>query len=293
MSAADLLSDMQVALAPSLGENAIQTAAPRLAELPVRLPVDHLSNSSLWLYIHCPEKWRRKYIEREYETPTGKMIAGSCTGAAERINFEQKIASGADLAEADVLDAFADEWQARASDASIDWEGERAANVRDSAHAALATYHRLVAPGVKPVSTERPFTVRFEGVEWTFDGYMDLEEQDGAVGDTKCSGRAKTKADADADLQPSSYLVAKRAEGAPAAEFRFHMMVRLKTPKAYVLPTQRTDAQLDAHIRRIFGVATEIAWRAEHDVWSGAVPGTWWCSPKCGFWESCPMGGLR
>jgi hypothetical protein len=62
-----------------------------------------------------------------------------------------------------------------------------------------------------------------------------------------------------------------------------------------VLPTRRTDAQLDAFVDRLFAIAAEMAWRTEYDVWDGIrEPGSWFCSQKfCGFWDSCPYGGAH
>lgn len=289
MSSADLDTDLKAALVTG---QAIVKAVPRMLDLPGVLPVEHLSNSSITLLWKCPEKWRRRYVLREYEPPSGSMIVGSCAGAAARTNFEQKIDSGTDLSESDVLDAFADEWNERAADDGIDWKGEKPQTIRDSGQQALAAYHRLVAPAVMPTTTERKFTLRFDEVPWTFLGYLDLEESDGAVGDTKCTGRRLAQTKADVDPQPASYLLARRAEGNPAQAFRFHTMVRTKQPTAEVIETTRTNVQLDAFLGRIMAAAHEIAWRAEHDVWSGAVPGEWWCTEKfCGHWASCPMGG--
>lgn len=289
MSAANLDRDLQAAL---ISERAIETAAPAMLDLPGQLPVEHLSHSSIALLRKCPEKWRRRYILREYEPPSGSMIVGSSAGAAERINFEQKITTGTDLSKADVLDAFADEWRSRSNVADIDWGSEKPDRVRETGRAALEAYHELIAPGVRPVTVERQFTLRFEGVAWTFLGYLDLEEADGAVGDTKCKAKRLSQVDADSDPQATSYLLAKRAEGNPASEFRFHTMVRTAKPVAEIIRTSRTDRQLDVFLHRIFAAAAEIDWRATNDVWDGAVAGAWWCSEKwCGYWHQCPMGG--
>ena len=100
--------------------------------------------------------------------------------------------------------------------------------------------------------------------------------------------------DADSDLQPTAYLLARRAEGQPAPVFRYHTMVKTKSPYAEVVPTVRTDVQLDAFTGRVYRIAAEMQWRLETENWAGAVPGSWWCSHRmCGFWDTCPMGGLR
>lgn len=273
-------------------ERQVQHAAPRLLELPASLPVDHLSYSSVRLLRECPERWRRRYLLREYEPPSGAMIAGSAAGAAEAHNFQQKIATGVDLPEADVLDLYAAEWHATVGEQEVNWRGEKPDVLRDSGSLALASYHRTIAPAVEPTAVERQFTVRFGGCDWDFTGYLDLEESDGTVGDLKVKARRMSQADADADWQPAAYLLARRAEQQPASAFRFHVMVRCAKPSADVIETSRSDGQLDAFVQRVMSAAAEIQWRCEHDVWDGAPAGAWWCAERwCGYWDRCQWGG--
>jgi len=268
-------------------------------ELPRVLPVNQLSLSSINLLRRCPERWRRRYIEREYERPSGSMLVGSAAGAAEATNFQLKVTSGVDLDTSDLLDAYADEWHERTDRDDIDWGADDPDHVRASGQAALTVYHQAIAPLVQPVSVEREFRLRFADCDWSFTGFIDVEEADGHVDDLKVKGKKLSQSDADSDPQPTAYLLARREEaraghGEPAAGFRFHTMIRTKSPQALVVPTERTDAQLDAYLHRIYSAAAEIAWRAEYDVWDGAAPGGWWCSEKmCGYWASCPLGGAR
>jgi len=263
-------------------------------EPPVSLPVPNLSLSSVNLLRRCPEKWRRKYLENQYEPPSGPMIVGSAAGAAENRSFQQKITSGEDLAEADVLDAYADEWHERASNETVAWGDQKPDKLRQTGQAALATYHADIAPQVWPTSVERKFTLRFPGLEWTFTGYLDLEEHDGSVGDLKVKGRKLSQGEANVDPQVSAYLLARRAEGSPASEFRFHTMIRTVKPHAEIVTTSRSDGQLDVFLHRIFAAAQEIHWRASNEMWDAAPPGSWWCqASSCGFWSSCPFGGMH
>lgn len=268
-------------------------------ELPAVLPVTHLSVSSMNLLRRCPQQWKRRYMDREYEPPSGAMIVGSASGAAEATNFQLKIASGEDLPAADVLDAYADEWRERTERDDIQWGEADPEQLRQSGQNALETYHAAVAPSVRPVTVERQFTLRFTGADWGFTGYMDVEDEDGSIIDLKSKAKRMSQADADGDPQPSSYLLARREEaaggfGTPATGFQFHTMIRTKTPQAIVVPTERTDRQLDAYLSRIHMAAAEIAWRAEQDAWDGAPSMAWWCSAKfCGYHSTCAFGGLR
>lgn len=263
-------------------------------EIPRTLPVDHLSVSSVRLFIQCPEKWRRRYVQREYESPSGQMILGSAVGAAEAQADHEQIETGSRLAVDDVLDAFADEWEDRTGREEIAWGESKPDALKDGGISVVKAYEREVGPSLRPVSVEREFNLTFPGVDWGFTGFFDLEEADGAVCDRKVKAKKLSVAEAEVDMQPTSYLLARRAEGRPAPVFRYHTLVRTKTPSVEIIPTVRTDRQLDAFVDRLYRTAAEMRWRLENDLWQGAVPGSWWCSARfCGYWDSCPMGGAR
>jgi len=264
---------------------------------PTRLPgVDHLSVSSLNLLAKCPERWRRRYLEREYEPPNGKMILGSSVGAAEGRSYSQVIETGELFTLEQVQDEFSAEWEDRIVREEIDWGSEKPGALKDSGVAVLDQYHTVIAPTIIPVSVEREFRFAWPGLDWHFTGFFDLEEASDDISDLKVRGRRLALEDADVDLQPAAYMFARRAEGSPARNFNFHTMVRppSRSPYAEIVTTGRTNRQLDAFGDRVLLAASELAWRAENDVWSGAVPGSWWCSERfCGYWNSCPFGGLR
>lgn len=267
-------------------------------EPPQSIPgVDHLSVSSIRTYLTCPEAWRRRYLEREYEPSSPALILGSAVGHAAGQNYSQKIDSKEDMPEADLLDLYAGEFDYKQDTEEIVWGDVKPGEVKDSGAKVLAVYHTLTAPQVQPISVEREFEMSWEGLDWTFTGALDFEEVDGDVSDIKTKSRSMNQLDADTDFQASMYLVARRAEGNPAKRFGFHQMVKVKNPEAkHVTPvyTSRTDTQLDFVEHRVFQVAAEMAWRIESDNWGYAVPGSWKCSERyCGYWSTCPAGGLR
>jgi len=255
---------------------------------PALLPVDHLSISSLKLFQQCPERWRRRYIDRVYEPPSGKMILGSAAGAAEAQHYGRIIEGSEGMSTEEVLDEFSTEWEDRIGREEVDFGRDTPGELKDSAAAALKVYHTVYAPSVQPVSVEREFRIAWPGVDWDLIGFLDLEEADGTVGDLKMKGRRMSASDAHADLQPTTYMVARRAEGNPASRFDFHTMIRgIKQPTAEIVATTRSDAQLDAFTDRVFAVAAEMVWRAENDLWVGAAPGIFKAASDvcsgCGF----------
>ncbi|MGH2954671.1 MAG: PD-(D/E)XK nuclease family protein [Thermoanaerobaculia bacterium] len=271
------------------------------------LPVDSLSVSSIRTLRQCPERWRRRYVERHYEPPSGPMVAGKAAGAAEAASDHTWIETDAPLSADDVLDVYSDEFDQATAEEEVDWKGERPATLKDSGAGALRVYHNTLIPETpKPIAVERKAELTVEGEldiegesgEVVFVAYLDLEVADGTVIDRKLTKQRWSQEKADADLQATAYLAARRAEadsaGAePASGFAFDAMVRVQKPYAERVPTERTDEQLDDFLGRILGAASEIAWRSETDHWDYAPDGAWWCSERsCGYWSSCPGGGL-
>ena len=265
-------------------------------EIPRVLPGDlrHLSVASIRTYLQSLYRWRLRYLDNMYEPTSGAAIIGAAAGAAEGASFHHVIQAGAPLATEAVLDLYSDEFDERAERDEVDWHAEKPGQAKDQGRDALAVYHERLAPQVRPVTVERRVELSFDGADWTFVGYLDVETAENRLLDVKVKARMLAQPDADSALQPAAYLAARRAEGHPADGFDYHIMRRGTHPDTGVVTTERTNVQLDAFLVRVATVAREIAWRAEYDVWQGAPEGAWWCSERwCGYWHSCPFGGGR
>lgn len=263
-------------------------------EIPRTLPVEHLSASSIGTYMKCPLRWKRRYVDREYESPSGALILGSAVHAAEGQADSIQIETGERPESTVVQDAFSDEWEDRSQREEVNWGHDKPGGLKDTGIKAITAYDRDIAPAIKPVSVEREIRLQLADVDWGFQGFLDLEEADGAIVDRKVRGTKMSPAVANTELAVAPYMLARRAEGNPASIFRFHTFVKVKQPYVEIVPTTRTDRQLDAFVDRLYGIAAEIAWRMETGVWAGAVPGSWYCGERfCGFWDSCGMGGAR
>jgi hypothetical protein len=218
------------------------------------------------------------------------MLRGSAFGAAETQSDHEWMESGAPLGTELVLDAYSDEFElARGGD--VDWHGENPGRLKDSGADTLRIYHITVPELSAPIEAERKLEVQIEDV--LLQSFLDVEREDGSVEDRKLIGRKMSQEAADSDLQASAYLAGRRAEGNPASRFVFDTAVSVKQPYAERVQTSRTDEQLDHFLLDVLGAADEIQWRLDTDNWSFAPAGAWWCSQgSCGFWDSCPAGGL-
>lgn len=256
--------------------------------------VDNLSVSSLNLLAACPIKWRNRYVERIYEPTTGAQLVGKTIGAAEMQHFGLVMETGEGMSLEQVQDEFDAEWEQQTTSEDVDWGDKKPGELKDKALVVLDQMHTTVIPDVVPVSVERKFEISWPGLDWNFLGYLDVEEADGGISDLKVKASRVSQFQADTDPQATGYLFSQRAEGRPVGEFRFRVGVKAAKPFAETVRTTRTGTQLDSFQDRLFIAANEIVWRLEHEVWSGAAPGSWMCGPRfCGYFNQCPYGGLR
>lgn len=266
-------------------------------EAPRTLPVSHLSHSSINTYLGCPERWRRRYLELEYEPSNQKMVVGKVVGRAVTAGYIDKITSGVVNAEL-LTDTFETEWSDVTASEEVDWEGLEPGEVKDSAAGSLVAYAPMMQ-GVDPVTVEESFEITLPETDWKTIGYLDWVTAS-PIYDLKVSAKAKTQADLDYDSQATLYIAAKASqEDWQRRPFKWHAVTR-PSPKgnrgAFVteLETTRTQTQVNTMLERIALVAREIDHRVTTGDWQGAAPGYWLCSQKgCGYWDTCRFGGQR
>lgn len=267
--------------------------------VPRRLPVrsngtrlETLSISSLALFWRCPERWRRRYLEREREPQSGAMIVGKAVGAAVTQHYSAQIASQS-LSAVDVDDICGAEFDESALRPEAEFGEDDPAELRAHSREALRAYLSEIAPQVRPVSVERKVELRFSGAEWAFTGYLDVEDEAGTVIDVKVGKKHVTEAAAGRSPQATSYLLARALEGRPAERFEFHSVRRgaVRGERCQVVTTERTQGQLRALEQRIGQTARQIVRCADSGEWALSSPDGWWCAPRmCAFWASCPAG---
>jgi hypothetical protein len=276
----------------------VEAAAPLV--VPRRLPLRSdgtrlmtLSASSLALFWGCPERWRRRHLERRREPRSGPMVVGGAVGAAITAHYAARLA-GERLSRTDADDLLGAEFDDRAAHRLTRFGDDDPALLREQGREALRAYLTTLARDVRPLSVERRFELRFEGAEWSFSGYLDVEDERGPVIDVKLGAKHVSQARADSDPQAGSYLLARLAEGRPAPRFDFHSIRRgpmRSGERCLVVPTDRSESQLAAFERRIAQTARQIVRCVETGDWPLASPDAWWCADgQCSFWASCPAG---
>jgi hypothetical protein len=155
--------------------------------VPVRLParrdgepIRHLSATSYGLWLVCREAWRRKYICREREAPSGAMFLGSRVDDAVSLYYQRRLA-GEQLDPEQVKDAYREHWRQQLDtereQLGIDWSDIHPVAAFEIGLQALdMTSAQLVPKLGAPVAVQRrvEYTIS-PGIDWTILCYLDLE----------------------------------------------------------------------------------------------------------------------
>lgn len=272
-------------------------------DAPSSLPagLKNLSHSSISLYLQCPEKWRRYYVEGEYEPPKGIMVLGRAVHTAEAQSYSQMIETGEPNPMEQVLDDFVTSFaQEQAEEKAIDWQDDQPGGLKDRGVAMLGAYHKSIVPHMLPTKAEVEFNVRLRPeYDWTIKGFIDViggyddgfEKHASGPHDIKTVTKANSQADVDASVQATLYTYATMQEGETEKPFRVHQLrVLAKGAQADMITTYREREAHTLYLERVAKIAREIDWRMTSGEWQGAPPSAWWCRARsCGFHPTCPM----
>lgn len=268
-------------------------------EVPRKLPIDHLSHSSLRMYYQCPMKWYKRYIEMEYEPTNSRMLIGKAVGGGASAGYVSKRDGSEEYGQAvlDVTSDIVDE--VIASEEIADIEETSAGEIKDTAIACVGHYYDRVMTHFHPRTVEEGFRIDFPEADWHVQGYIDITGQGPGLfadlHDIKVIARANNAIDD--DVQATLYVASRFVKDGSLPGFAWH---QIKKPTARngvdvsLLTTTRTATQVTNYMARVAQVAREIEWRNQTGNWQGAAPGSYYCSEKqCGYWSTCPFGGAK
>lgn len=248
--------------------------------------IEHLSYSSISMYMDCPESWRRKYIAKEPTRTTSALAFGSAFhGTVERI-----VAHGD--TQYDPLPIWREEFDKQFTDSvSLDPDETREQHfnegVRILSHEAVRNLILSIKPGRDEAGNaliEQRVELQVPGVPVPVIGYIDVILDDNTPADFKTSARSWTDAQAGNALQTLFYLAALNQMGREVNwRFQHIIFVKTKTPQVQVLEHAHQPSELFF----LFDVIKRV--------WDGISkhvyvmnPTTWRCNERyCDFYAQC------
>lgn len=245
--------------------------------------IDHLSYSSISLYLECPEAWRRKYIAKEPTVSTPALVFGSAFHGA----LETQLKTGQPA-----LAAWSDAWTAALERGPVDFgfdtpEKHYNEGIRLLSNAGVAdAINKLTVRNAETGPLiEQKISLNVPGVPVPVIGFIDFISADGVPCDLKTSAYAWTADKAANSLQGLFYLAALNQAGQNFHGWRFRHVVFVKTkePRVQVIENLHTPRELFF----LFRVVREVWNGIEREVFP-LNPNSWKCGPVyCDFWGQC------
>lgn len=248
--------------------------------------IEHLSYSSISMYLDCGRQWWHKYVNKDATLPSPELLFGS----AWHGTVEQYIQTGGNL-----LDHWQNNWSKQLEknpncywdtktpeeyqNMGVSWTTGKITS--DTGHVSMADFLRTI----KPTAVEKKISLQVPGVPVPVIGFIDVITEDGIPGDFKTSAKSWSAGKAADEMQTLFYLAALNQERihVPGNRFRHYIFVKNKTPKVQILEHSHNLGEL------------LFLFRVIQNVWKGVEAGvfienptSWRCDPKwCDFWNLC------
>ncbi|MCG3145345.1 MAG: hypothetical protein HONDAALG_02935 [Gammaproteobacteria bacterium] len=243
--------------------------------------MEHLSYSSISMFLACSESFRRKYIAGEPTFSSPALAFGSAIHGTVQAHLQ----TGADL-----LGAWNEQWHEHADDATIDWNGELPEQHFNEGVRMLSD--KTILAGIKSIcaqyeggAIERKVELRVPGVPVPVIGYIDVMLKGGIPSDIKTSSKSWTEDRAQNEQQALYYLAALNQAGESVPDGRFKHFIFVKTKKPQFQALEHTHEPREFFL--LFQTIQSV-WRA---IESGSFVknvGTWKCDPRyCNFFTNC------
>jgi len=246
--------------------------------------IDHLSASSLRLYLDCPRRWAAHYLDEIPRSTSSALLKGRAVDIAATENWSQKIETGTDLPIEQAQEIAEDALYVAVEEAggreAIDWEKGSLGETLDAATRMTRRHMIDHAPRWRPTEVQKRIVKRLpDGRD--FLGFIDAVAPEGLI-DVKTGARKMSQNDADRDIQASAYAWLADRVG----PFYFARVV-LTNPKSQttseVVITQRTKAGIDGFAE----LALQVSGLIDDGVYP-RIPG-WGCA-YCPILNTCPVG---
>lgn len=254
----------------------------------------YLSPSQLDTYTRCGHQWYLRYIEGRKVPPGIAALKGRATHKGAEGNWKQKIESRQDLPAKQIKEIASDAFEQEKKGGFILTPEEESAGLqktlghaKDRTVALAGLFAEKVAPIYQPKMVEQNFTIEIPKAPFDISGRVDMVDDQNRVPDLKTSGKRKSQSEADNSVQLTVYAAGvQMMTGLPVPEVRLDVLVDTKEPQHQQIISTRGKRDFEALVNRINMVTRGI----EAGVFTPAVPGSWWCSPRfCGYFLSgCP-----
>lgn len=222
------------------------------------MPIEHLSYSSINLFTRDPLKWKRGYIDGEWEPKTESLIFGSAFHKTIYEGIKTNFSSGDTL-----WKIWADEIGSMSNDVFSEEVLQKGIDMFSNGDVLESIYSLNPARSASgDLYQEFPVTLHIPNIPLPLIGYIDLIEY-GSNGllpvDFKTSRSSWNEKRANEEMQATVYIAALNQMGLVSlpAKFKYLVFVKTKTPKVqeFIVEKNIDDVMACmAHIEEVWGM---------------------------------------
>lgn len=250
--------------------------------------LEHLSYSSIALWLECPRKFRFRYLDRLPSPTTPSLAFGSAFhSTVARVLCEWYAGNTPDLPS-----VWSEEWTKTLESSNIEWDGELPEQVVNDGIRLFG--HREtqdVLARLHPYEdqyglfVERRIELHVPGVPVPVIGFVDLLTADGLVHDFKTASRAWTQEQAEQEAQPLYYLAALNQAGIPhrVGQFRHVVLVKTRTPQVLQLDSLHHPSEMFW----LFDVIRCVWGAIERELFPPNPKACFGWGRRCEFYQQC------
>lgn len=264
----------------------------------------HFSVSQLEMLSRCGEQYYQRYIKKNIKPPGVALVVGKSVDKGVSANMDNKKDKKALLPRDEVTDTtrdtFENEWKSGiklTEDEAKEGMAKTKKNAAERSIKMSGLHYDRFAEHINPTHVQRKCQFRLKGIDITLDGktmpvhflgYVDIQEGNVAIRDTKTSQKLPNASAADESLQLTAYALFSRVlDEKPVDWVTLDYVVC--TPKMNMnhktLPSVRSDNDFRIILRRIENAIKVL----QAGTFVPASQGAWQCSPNwCGYFASCP-----
>jgi len=247
------------------------------------IELDHLSASSIRMYLRCPRQWWYRYVLGMRVPPDGGLISGIAFHNAAETCLTEKIETGENKT-ADEAREFARDEAVKGLEDAVLLEDQSGGGVVDKAVRLTGAWAENVLPDAQPAEVEKSWELDLGDIIVV--GRIDMVADDGHVVDWKTTSKAPPKPEALA-ANPQTGLYSA-ATGSSTVEYVHVVDSKSKGP--YIAPVT-VDEDL---VTRSRNLSQELAVDVAGACKSGSFPRNtegWHCSARwCGYYSRCMSG---
>lgn len=250
-----------------------------------KIAIRELHQSEIHTFLKCGKMWEFRYVQGIKTPPRAALTVGRAVDTAITQNLAQKIQTGIDLKESDVLDACASDFDKTSPE--TEWLDDVPGEQKDVAISCVKAHHKEIAPFIQPETVQEKFILE-TSAGYNLGGTIDIIDKAGKVRDSKTSKGKYAEDAVFRAIQPALYDFAYEAlRGKPSTGFAYDVMI--KPTKTIPARAQVIEAKVTQDDRNwLFDTIHNVDKAMRAGVALPAPDGSWWCSEKwCGYWSRC------